>query len=127
MNRRRSEWGRTRRQDGLTLLEVLLAAVVLSLAGVAVFSLLMVSAQLQSEARHHMEALRAAESLLEAYKARPYEDIVPSGERVDGRVVVEVVERGGLKVVTVTVLYPAGGRPGESVKSVSLTLERGPR
>lgn len=123
MYRRRSERGLQRRQAGLTLLEVLLAAFILGLAGVAVSSLLMVGAQLQSGARHHMEALRAAESLLEAYKARPYEDIVPPGERVDDRVVVEVAERGGLKVVTVTVLYPAG----ESVKSVSLTLERGPR
>lgn len=123
MYRRRTEWRYHQNQAGLTLLEVLLAAVILGLAAVSVFNLLVVTRQLQTDARQHMEALRTAESVLESYKARPYSDIARPGEELDDQVVVAVAERAGLKVVTVTVFYPAG----EGVKSVSLTLERGPR
>lgn len=124
MYRRRTEWRQLRNQTGLTLLEVLLAAVILGLAAVSIFNLLAVTRQLQTDARGHMEALRVAESVLEGYKARPCGDIVQSEQEPGDQVVaVAVAERAGLKVVTVTVFYSVG----KSVKSVSLTLERAPR
>lgn len=121
---------RTERRDksllneaGLTLLEVLLAAVILALAAGSVFNLLAVAGKVQSDARRHMEALRVAESVMEEYRARPADELGAPGEPCGGEVTVAVAERDGLKVVTVTVFYGVG----EGEKAVSLTLERAPR
>jgi len=115
-------------ENGLTLLEVLVAAVLLGLVLVAVFNLFTVGTRLEVDAHRHMEALRLAEAEVERFKAVPYAAVAaPEAPReAPGRhgtylVAVDVAEHEAGKTVTVTVSYREQGQD----KSVSLTMERG--
>lgn len=119
--------GRARGEDGLTLLEVLVAALILGLVLVAVFQLFSVGTRVDLEQRRHLEALRLAESELERIKAGPFEAVEASAPRQEEgryatyRITVTVDEHDDGKTVTVTVAYPTNG--GE--KTVRLAMERG--
>lgn len=114
-------------QRGLTLLEVLLATVLLGLVASAVFNLFTVGARLDGDVRKHMEAVRVAEAELERLKAAPYDAVESGGEpeEIVGwyggyRVWVAVVEHDGGKTVTVT----AECAEGEPARTVSFVMER---
>lgn len=109
-------------QAGLTLLEVLVAAVMLGLVAAAVFGQFTVGSRLDAQADKHLEAIRLAESVLERQKAARY-DAVRSFEEGYGdyRIQVVVDEHIGSKTVTVIVSY----QERERQKAVSLTMERG--
>src|SRR5687767_12913893 len=71
---RTARGARTSRRGGLTLIETMLAMVVLSVAVFALLSTLVAGEQQLQEADHALAASRLARDLLEEIVARPYED-----------------------------------------------------
>lgn len=118
-------------QAGLTLLEVLVATVLLGLVLVAVFGLFTTGTRMEGAAVRHMEALRLAETKLEEYKAKDYVQVVATGpetvviQDIDGErevtVATGVIATGvETKTVTVTVSWPEHGQ----TETVTLAMER---
>lgn len=98
---------------GLTLLEVLVALVVLSLVGLGYLQLFHGTHRLVTASRAWSQALEYAEDAIERAKLRepgfaaaPAESL-PAGFR---RQITQRPWRPGLTVVTVTVFLPGGGR-----------------
>ncbi|MBO8128751.1 MAG: prepilin-type N-terminal cleavage/methylation domain-containing protein [Peptococcaceae bacterium] len=112
-------------ETGLTLLEVLVATVILGVAVAAMFNMFVVGSHIAVDAQAETQALNLAQKVLEEYRAMPYGEVVsttePQNLAVDGYIyTVDVVEGESSKTVTVTVSYPVGGR----TETLSLTMER---
>jgi prepilin-type N-terminal cleavage/methylation domain-containing protein len=96
----------------MTLLEVMLALVILGLVGLGYLELLHQSHRLISDSRRWSQAVGYAEDAMEGVKLRgapiqPVVDDLPGGFR---RQVTATSWRPGLSAVEVTVTLPGGGR-----------------
>jgi len=116
-----------RDERGLTLVEILVAAVLLGFIAVGLFATFDVSARLAVAARQQTKAVNLAQGKLEELRAVPYGDLnsippQPFEPAVNGFTygvaVQETVHQ--TKSVTVTVYYTVGNRE----KEVTLTTER---
>jgi prepilin-type N-terminal cleavage/methylation domain-containing protein len=93
---------------GLTLLEVLVALIVLSLVGLSALQLVHQSHGLAGNARRWSDAVAYAQDAMEEAKLGP----VPSGDALPGgyrRQVTRQPWQPGFDRVTVTVFLPGGG------------------
>jgi len=99
-------------QRGLTLLEVLVALVVLSLVGLSYLQLLHGSHQLIAASRHWSEAVIYAEDAMERAKLGTLGLQAPTESLPGGfqRRITTGPFQPGLRVITVTVFLPGGGR-----------------
>ena len=116
-------------ERGMTLLEVLVAAVVLGIIAVGLFTAFGVGTRLTAGAREQVKAVNLAREKMQELQAVPYDDLntgvtgkeefVPSVSGFTYRV--SVTDSGAnLKSVTVAVYYTETGM----AKQVSLTMER---
>ncbi len=118
-------------ENGFTFLEVLVAALILAMVSVSVFTYFDLSLNLEESSRRQLEALRIAESTLEGQKAIKIEQLATlEPEYVEGQygnylleVVVTEPGPGETKLVEVNVRYTRDSREHE----VLLYLERGIR
>jgi prepilin-type N-terminal cleavage/methylation domain-containing protein len=99
-------------ERGLTLLEVLVALVVLSLVGLGYLQLFQGSHRLVADSREWSEAVAHAEDAMERAKLGSLSLSTPA-ESLSGGFRRQITSRPwqpGLVLVTVTVFLPAGGR-----------------
>ena len=120
-----------RNECGLTLVEVLVAAVILGIIAVGLFATFDVGARLTAAARQQTKAVNLAQGKLEELQLISYDDLdyvnAPRGTAFDPPVAgftygvaVQGPNAYGTKSVTVTVYYPVGNREEE----VTLFTER---
>jgi prepilin-type N-terminal cleavage/methylation domain-containing protein len=101
--------GPSRGCKGLTLLEVLVALIVLSLVGLSALQLVHQSHGLASNARRWSDAVAYAQDAMEEAKlgALPSGDALPGGYR---RQVTRQPWQPGFDRITITVFLPGGGQ-----------------
>jgi len=114
-------------EEGLTLVEVLVAAVLLGFIAVGLFTAFGVGAGLAVAGREEDKALNLAQQKLEELKGEPFAAVgtvaveTPFAPTVPGFTYrISVVDQGYTKTVTVAVYYKVNG----VAKSVHLTMER---
>lgn len=114
-------------EEGLTLVEVLVAAVLLGFIAVGLFTAFGVGARLAVAGREENKALNLAQQKLEELKGEPFDAVgtvaveTPFTPTVPGFTYrISVVDHGYTKTVTVAVYYKVNG----VAKSVHLTMER---
>ena len=103
----------TKPERGLTLLEVMVALVVLSLVGLGYLQLFQGSHRLVTAAREWSQAVAYAEDASERAKLGGPSFLGTPAESLPGGFRREITSRPwqpGLRLVTVTVFLPAGGR-----------------
>ncbi|MEW6447051.1 MAG: prepilin-type N-terminal cleavage/methylation domain-containing protein [Bacillota bacterium] len=119
-----------RSEAGLTLVEVIVAAVILGIIAVGFFTAFDISKRLATAARQQTKAVNLAQGKLEELRGVPYEELksVPDEAYFDPSVPgftyrVSVSERTAgavYKSVTVSVYH----KVGKNLKQVTLTMER---
>jgi prepilin-type N-terminal cleavage/methylation domain-containing protein len=105
----------TRNDRGLTLLEVMVALVVLSLVALGYLQLFQGSHRLVTAAREWSQAVEYAEDASERAQLDGQSLLGTSAESLPGGFRTEITHRPwapGLTIVTVTVFLPGGGRFG---------------
>lgn len=116
-----------RNEKGLTLVEVLVAAVILGIIAVGLFAALDVGARLTVAGREQVKAVNLAQEKMEELRGIPYDALnsvaaeayfEPTVPGFTYRVL--VADYTYVKTVTVAVYY----RVGEVAKKVNLTMER---
>lgn len=120
-----------RNEKGLTLVEVLVAAVILGIVAAGLFAAYDVNKRLAAGARQKVKAVNLAQGKLEELRGVPYDDLVnilheeDFDPPVDGFTYRVAVAEGSIagavyKAVTVAVYYTEGG----AAKQIELTMGR---
>jgi prepilin-type N-terminal cleavage/methylation domain-containing protein len=123
-----------RNEKGLTLVEVLVAAVILGIIAVGLLTAFDVNKRLAAGARQKVKAVNLAQGKLEELRAVPYDNLIGvtewtyfdlSDPAVAGFTYQIAVNEGSVagavyKAVTVTVCYPVGA----GFRQIELTMGR---
>lgn len=116
-----------RDEQGLTLVEVLVAAVILGIVAVGLFAAFDVGARLTAAGRGQVKAVNLAQEKMEELRGIPYDALNSVAEEayfeptVPGFTYrISVADYTYMKTVTVAVYY----RVGAAAKEANLTMER---